>query len=116
MTAFFLSENGLGAILIVNIVVAISLGSDAPLKALQESAGGRGEGAGRRLLYTPPFPLPPFLPPFYTSPPSSNIQMAGFTLQYVSRTMLPFLFCSFLFCLFPLPVLETNWTKFQGVN
>ena len=57
----FLSENGLGAILIVNIVIAGSLGSDAPLKALQKSAGGRGRGgglvAGRRLLYTPPLPL-----------------------------------------------------------
>ena len=61
----FLSENGLGAILIVNIVIAGSLGSDTPLKALQKSAGGRGRGgglvAGRRLLYTPPFPLPPLL-------------------------------------------------------
>ena len=63
----FLSENGLGAILIVNIVIAGSLGSDAPLKALQKSAGGRGRGgglvAGRRLLYTPPLPLPSPLPP-----------------------------------------------------
>ena len=67
-----LSENGLVAILIVNIVIAGSLGSDAPLKALQKSAGGRGRGgglvAGRRLHYTPPFPLPPLPSPLLYFP------------------------------------------------
>ena len=66
-----LSENGLVAILIVNIVIAGSLGSDTPLKALQKSAGGRGRGgglvAGRRLLYTPPFPSHPRSSPLFPS-------------------------------------------------
>ena len=117
----FLSENGLGAILIVNIVIAGSLGSDAPLKALQKSAGGRGRGgglvAGRRLLYTPFSPLiPPSSPLLYfpsiIKHPDGWLQLTtGFKSNIASNVLkFSFFVCSVI------SILETDWTKFRGVN
>ena len=107
----FLSENGLGAILIVNIVIAGSLGSDAPLKALQKSAGGRGRGgglvAGRRLLYTPPFL------------PSSLLPLHRQTSRWLASTYNMFqgqYYFLIIFVFPPLSPLETDWIRFQGVN
>ena len=96
--------------MVVNIVIAESLGSDAPLKALQKSAGGRGRGgglvAGRRLLYTPPFPpsSPLLYFPSIIKHPDGWLQL---TIGFKGNITFYFLF---------VPPLERDLTKFQGVN